>query len=316
MIFVLEGYTLIVQSEGDSPLPANFGNFEANRAALEKQPEKGEFSFAVLGDTKSIGTFERLAEQLRKIPLDFAVLLGDVAYKGTEEAHRYLRAELAEYAQPFPVFYVAGNHDVSPKGFTVSRFEQLYGPSIFSFEYQQALFIVLRILAEPISNEDSTAFLTRFKNTDLAKYRRIFVFMHIPPAVSRDFIARYFRGHEQLVALFDAIGVDYVFAGDFHGYARVKLRDTTYIVSGGGGARLNEKLGKQFHHALVIRVAKDSVSERFVHVHRDHDVEDFFERAAIMYIWPWIMQNSFVVYCANGVLFLILLLVLKPLGRT
>jgi hypothetical protein len=282
--FLLEGYSLIVQSEGDSPLPANFGNFEANVAALQRQPHKEEFTFAVMGDTKSIGTFERLSEELRKLPLDFLVLLGDVAYDGTEEAHRYLRAELPEYAQPFPVFYVVGNHDVSPERFPISRFEQLYGPSIFSFEYQTSLFVVLRILEEPFSNDESITFLTRLKETRRGKYQRIFVFMHIPPPVSPHFIARRYPDHEKLVTLLDELGVDYVFAGDFHGYARVKLRNTTYIVSGGGGARLNEKLGKQFHHALVVRVGRDSVSERFVHVDSNHHVEDFFERAAIIFL--------------------------------
>lgn len=39
-IFLLEAYTLIVEREGDTPLPANFGNFAANRAGLEKEPAK------------------------------------------------------------------------------------------------------------------------------------------------------------------------------------------------------------------------------------------------------------------------------------
>jgi hypothetical protein len=315
-VFVLEVYTLIVQREGDSPLPANFGNSSNNRAILEKQPQKEEFSFAVMGDTKSIGTFERLSKELRKLPLDFALLLGDIAYGGTEEGHRHLRAELHEYAQPFPIFYVVGNHDVSPDDFTVSRFEQVYGPSIFSFEYQRCLFIVLRTLDPPFSNQESIAFLSQLKGTQLAKYRKIFVFMHIPPPISSDFIARAFPEHEKLVALLDELRADYVFTGDYHGYARVKLRDTTYIISGGGGARLSDKVGKQFHHAVVMRVGKDFVSERFVHVDRHHDVEDFFKRAAIMYIWPWITQNSLLVYCANGILFLVLLLLLKPFGAT
>jgi hypothetical protein len=315
MIFLLQGYTLIVEREGDSPLPSAFGNFAANRATLETQPEKQEFTFAVMGDTKSLGTFERLAEELRKLPLDFAVLLGDVAYDGTEEAHRYLRAELHEYAQAFPIFYVAGNHDVSVENFTVDRFEEFYGPSIFSFQYQGSLFVVLRILNEPFSNEESIAFLQRLKAEPSAKYRRIFVFMHIPPPISADFRARPIRGHERIVALLDELGADYVFAGDYHGYARINRRNTTYIVSGGGGARLNEHIGKQFHHALLMRVSRDSVSERFVHVNRDHDVEDFFERAAIMYIWPWMARNVLIVYGTNAVLFVILLFSLKSLIR-
>lgn len=114
------------------------------------------------------------------MPLDFAILLGDCFYDGTEEMHRYLRAELAKgYALPFPVFYVVGNHDVSPNGFPVKRFEEVYGPSIFSFEYRKCLFIILRILDAPFANEDSLAFLADFQGINLSKYIHTFAFMHI-----------------------------------------------------------------------------------------------------------------------------------------
>src|SRR4030042_2629553 len=93
LTFALEAYTIQVQKEGDSPLPPLFGNFPANRAALERVQEKGEFEFAVVGDTSSIGTFERIAMELRKIQIDFAILLGDLSHEATEDHHRYLRAE-------------------------------------------------------------------------------------------------------------------------------------------------------------------------------------------------------------------------------
>jgi len=308
-----QGYAIVVQRESHSPLPPRFGNFPANRAVLEGQTEKDEFIFAVVGDTRSVGTFERIAEDLKKRPLDFAVLLGDCSYGGTEEKHRYFRAECAEeYAMPFPVFYVVGNHDVSPDDFSISRFEQDYGPSIFSFEYQQCLFIVLRILDPPFSNEESIEFLRRFRGEPPEKYRHRFVFMHIPPPVSSDFIARSFGEHEQTVQLFDELGVDYVFAGDYHGYARIKLRNTTYIVSGGGGAHLKEKKGRQFHHALVIRVGKDFVAEKFVHVSRVNDLEDRLEKLAIVDVWPWMAKHKALTTILDVLGLMLLLALLRP----
>jgi hypothetical protein len=98
---------------------------------LEKVQDVEDFTFAVVGDTRSIGTFELFTAELRKLPLDFAVLLDDCSYGGTEDHHRYFRAECAEeYAMPFPILYVVGNHDVSPDGFPINRFEEVYGPSI------------------------------------------------------------------------------------------------------------------------------------------------------------------------------------------
>ncbi len=58
--------------------------------------------------------------------------------------------------------------------------------------------------------------------------------MHIPPAISSDFSARSSEDQKRLVALFDKVHVDYAIAGDYHGYARVKVRNTIYLVTGGG----------------------------------------------------------------------------------
>ncbi|MGD9366674.1 MAG: metallophosphoesterase [Desulfobacteraceae bacterium] len=309
----LQGYAIVVQREGHSPLPPLFGNFPANRAVLEGQSEKDAFSFAVVGDARSGATFERIAEDLRGRPLDFAVLLGDIAYNGSEKYHRYFRAECAqEYALPYPVFYVVGNHDVRIDRFPVRRFEQEYGPSIFSFEYQQCLFIVLRILPAPFSNEESIRFLRGFIGVPQEKYRHRFVFMHIPPPISSDFVARSFPEHGQIVQLFDKVGVDYVFAGDYHGYARTRLRDTTYIVSGGGGAPLKEVKGRQFHHALVIRVGKDFVTEKFVYVQKVNDLEDRLEKLAIVEVWPWMAKHKALIILIDVLIFMLLLVLLRP----
>jgi hypothetical protein len=239
---VFQGYAIVTQIETHSLLPPQFGNFPANRVFLEEQTEKDEFAFAVVGDTKSVGTFERITEDLKRRPLDFVVLLGDCSYNGREEDHRYFRAECAtEYAMPFPVFYVVGNHDVSPDGFPIGRFEQTYGPSIFSFEYQQCLFIVLRILDPPFSNEESIRFLRRFTEVPREKYRHRFVFMHIPPPVSSDFIA-----------------------------------------------------------------------EKFIPVPRSNDLEDRFEKLAIVEVWPWMAQHRALTILLDLLGLMILLMILKP----
>ena len=80
-------------------------------------PVSAVIRFAVIGDTKSVGTFERIAEQLRREALDFAVLLDDVSFMGKESYHRYLRAELAETDLEVPTYYVVGNHVVDPDTF-------------------------------------------------------------------------------------------------------------------------------------------------------------------------------------------------------
>ena len=299
--FVFEGYVFRVQGECDAPLPRLFGNFLRNREYLERQPSKDTFAFAVVGDTRSNGTFEQICRELRATPLDFAVLLGDCAQDANESDHRYFRAECAdEYALPFPVFYVVGNHDVSPDRFPVARFEDCYGPSIFSFNYQDCLFIVLRILDEPGSNRESLDFLRKIAKERPQRFRKRFVFMHIPPAISPDVTAREYSEGGEVMDLFDKLQIDYVFAGDFHGYGRTQRNRTNYIVTGGGGAHLNEKVSRrQFHHAMVLRVRKDAVDERIIAMPRRVDFEDRLENLAVARLYPWMAAHKPLVWAIN-----------------
>ena len=309
-----EGYTLAVQPEGSDSLPPLFGNFPANRAVLEHSPPKDEFTFAVVGDTKSVGTFQRIVDQLRHIPLDFVVLLGDVADRPSRAAHQFLRAELAhEYALACPVFYVVGNHDVGLEEFQIDDFERDYGPSVFSFRYQDCLFVVL-CAADLPSDEKSDAFLRQLANAPRADARHVFVFLHMPPVLvapgEEGVIAK-----TSLVPLLQQIGADYVIAGHVHGYQRIALGPITYLVTGGGGSRLAHLDVPQIHHAMVIRVGKDFVQEEIVPVEPEHEWGDVLERFAIVSLGPWLTGHPAWAILANGFALLVLLFLLRSLWR-
>lgn len=291
LVLVFQVYAYLINLEGDQPVPPLFGNFPANRAILESAGAKDSFSFAVAGDISSVGTFEAIAESLRTRPVDFAVLLGDGSYGPAEEEHRYLRAELHEYALPCPFFYVVGNRDVSADRFPLDRFERDYGPSIFSFEYQRCLFIVLRTLPEPFTNEESLAYLRMLRDIPKDRYQHRFVFMHIPPPMTPLFRQRAVPEGDQFIRLFDEIGVDYVFSGHYHRYSRVRLGSTNYIVSGGGGSHLLQNPAGQFHHAIIIHISQDSVEEEILGVREHRNPEDILERFAITEAWPMMKRH-------------------------
>jgi len=296
LVFVLafEVYTfIVVYTEGNAALPTTFGNFERVRALLADDEQREEFCFCIVGDTRQgPETFEWICERLKDEPISFMVLLGDCVRKGTEGYHRFLRCEWAkEVSLPFPVFYVVGNHDVDREAFPISRFEKIYGPTIFSFDYQGCLFIVLRILNRPYPTRESLEFLESLLSARRHDYRKVFVFMHIPPAISSDFSARRFENEKELVGLFDKFHVDYAIAGDYHGYARVKVRNTVYLVSGGGGAHLERAKFGRFHHAIVIKVGPNSVSERILHADMKKDIEDRAEELALAEVHPWIVNH-------------------------
>lgn len=291
-LVVFEIYTLVVfYGEGRTPLPPTFGNFPRVRDLLANDQQRERFSFAVAGDTRSCGTFEQIQEGLIGEPLSFMVLLGDCVRAGTPGYHSYFRSEWTEHVHiPFPTFYIVGNHDVDKQRFPISEFEKNYGPTIFSFEYQRCLFIVLRVMGEPDSMEESARFLESQLSDRRSEYRKVFVFMHIPPPLLPELSGRAGQP-EKLIPLFDKYRVDYVIAGDYHGYARVKLKNTAYLISGGGGAHLRQEKFGRFHHAVMITVGPDSVSERILAVPRNETIEDQIERFALGEVYPWLKEH-------------------------
>ncbi|OGP53730.1 MAG: hypothetical protein A2Y65_01435 [Deltaproteobacteria bacterium RBG_13_52_11] len=318
LVLVVEGYTLItVYTEGNAALPATFGNFERVRALLADNGQRKAFSFAVAGDTQGTGTFEKLAGLLKEEPISFLVLLGDCVRNGRPGFHQYLRAELAEELRmPCPTFYVVGNHDVSKDEFPISRFEEMYGPTNFSFDYQGCLFIVLRILDKPrYSTEESLAFLESILSARRRDYKKVFVFMHIPPPVSADFVARKFENPDKFIALCDKFKVDYIIAGDYHGYARVQHRDTVYLVTGGGGGHLEKEKPGAFHHVVLITVGPQAVSERILFTKRAEEFEDILERWAIADVYSWMSKNVWATITLNLIIVCCCTLVLRRLLR-
>ncbi|NIA07264.1 MAG: hypothetical protein GWP14_06455 [Actinobacteria bacterium] len=283
-------------------MPSTFGNFPQVTALLADDQPGERFSFAVVGDTKGHGTFEVIKKSLSSEPLSFMVLLGDCVRAGTPGYHSYFRAEWNEDTHiPFPVFYVVGNHDVDPQKFPISEFEKNYGPTNFSFEYQGCLFIVLRVIGQEQLMDESCRFLeSQLSGRD--NYRKVFVFMHKPPLVLSKSLGEGMYRPQDVLSLFDKYRVDYVIAGDYHGYARVQRKNTIYIVSGGGGAHLKEAKYGAFHHAVVITVSQDSVSERILFADRSEEIEDALERYALGELYPWMKENCLLTVVLNVVI--------------
>lgn len=318
VLLIFEAYTLIVShSEGKGPLPSRFGNFERVRALLKNDEGSDRFSFAAIGDTSGCGTFERICEGLRDEPLSFVVLLGDSVREGTPGYHQYFRAELAhELAMPFPIFYVVGNHDVDLDTFPLSEFEKTYGPTNFSFEYKGCLFVVLRMVKKLHSIKESCAFLESVLSGKRSAYRKVFVFMHIAPPVSEGFVMKRYEDSEKVVELADRFNIDYIIAGDYHGYSRIKHKNTVYLVTAGGGAHIRNRKFGNFHHATVLEVGPHSVSEKILFVERDEEFQDQLERFALAEAYPWMSSNRAAAIVLNvGILGLSLLMLAIVLRR-
>lgn len=280
-------------------LPENFGNFEHVRAALKHSAPGKPFTFVIVGDTRSTGTFKGLAEGINEAHPAFVVNLGDWVDDGTPARHAHFRLESSKYTITSPFFFVPGNHDVDPQYFPLDQFEATYGPSNFSFVYNNCIFIFISHLDTRFSNQSSLDYLRSMNSEILGGYKKRFVFMHIPPAISPDFKARRTDDEQEFVRLFEELHMDYVMAGDFHGYNRTRRGNVEYIITGGGGARLHESQGRQFHHAIALTVGPDFVSERIIPASARFNVNEWLEMKAVVQIGPFILTHLPFVFLLN-----------------
>lgn len=308
-IMALEVIAVVAIRQSRGPLPPLVGNFPENRAILEEAATKEQFSFAVFGDTEgATGSFDLLTAKLRRLPVDFAIHLGD-AYAQT---YPYFRAELRDDLRlPFPLFLVPGNQDL--RDFSVKQFEEAFGPSLFSFTYQECLFIGLNISGGQENTAASLTFLKDTLNQKGSMARKIFVFMHVPPAILP---GHKFAAPAKLTKMFAAHQVDYVFSGHYHGYTQVQKKNTTYIVTGAGGKDLEENSPYgQFHHGVVMTVGPDFVSETIVPLPKTYDLESKLQRFAIVEVYPWLQENRGSAVVGNLLVLLLILQTLRSLLR-
>jgi len=314
LIIFLQLYSVVIyHTEANLALPSSYGNFEHVRNLLDNDEDRKDFSFALAGDTRGTGMFERIADELRDEPLAFLVNLGDIVKKAREGYHAFLRAEAPEFNLPYPVFFVVGNHDFDESKFPLSRFEEVYGPTNTFFVYQDCLFVILRTLIPPHSNEESLKFIDDLLSQSAGKYRKTFVLTHIAPHISDDIKKSGFTGDQTLVDILDKYKVDYLIAGHHHGYARVKLKDTAYLVTGGAGSHLEREKYGRINHAMVLHVgADDSVSERMVALERSDDIEDRVERQIIAEIYPWMSSHRILVLSINVILLCLAVMLIRP----
>ena len=69
--------------------------------------------------------------------IDFGVLTGDIVITGTEQNWNEVDNDIIDLG--LPVYFAAGNHDVTDR----TLFESRYGQTYYSFVHQSDLFIVL-----------------------------------------------------------------------------------------------------------------------------------------------------------------------------
>jgi len=261
--FFWGAYALYVRLAWSSEqLPPHVGNRPAVRESVPPFSPTRPFSFAVVGDMRADETFDVLIRTLCRQKPAFIALIGDVARDATVADHRFLRAKMHRlWDISCPVFYLPGNHDVARESFPLSRFERIYGPTNFSLTRGPYRFVFLRLLPK-YDNKDTLRFLEEELVRAEEKKERVLVFGHCSPHVSPFVTGRTFDREDELLRLLTSHRAVYYFGGDFHGYCRTTIGPTTFVCTGGGGARLARVGSFSFHHAMIVTISGEKISER------------------------------------------------------
>jgi len=292
-------------SWSDVAAPPLLGNKPENISRLtDGQLEPKPFSFFVIGDTRTSGEFRKLyIDASRNVTPDFGFLLGDFVFDPELNRHRFFMMKITQWGMKFPLFLIAGNHDAVTTHqkrlnrlhdpIYVEDFENLYGPTNFSFTYRGCLFIGL-------NDAYRSDYLDYLKDTLAHRppdVLMIFVFMHIgPKSLSPLIQTRQMEGEEEFKHLMEVYNVDYVFAGDFHSYFRAKKGHTNYIITGGGGSPLRGGSSRGFYHALLIMVdpAKVQVDEVIYSINRVFDPINGIKTNMMCGVYPIFEKHPFV----------------------
>ena len=256
------------------------GDVHRFRTALK--PGASGFTFAVIGDTGSGGADQyAVGRRLEALNPSFVLHVGDMAYDHgtrTEAARRHF-VPFRDSIASRPWYIAWGNHDVMTNGgadlrplFRFPSPEAAEANRYYAFNWGDARMWALDMTTDWAPESDQM----KWFRADLEKCRQRwkFVFMHYPPYAAspyaRSFRRRWERLRAELCPLLEQHGVDIVFSGHSHGYERTypvragkRAGDADgpdfkrpgapiYVISGGGGKRLN-KAGRDWWTAVYER---------------------------------------------------------------
>jgi Icc protein len=201
-----------------------------------------DFRFAILGDRTGRARQPIYAQtwgEIDRFRPAFVINVGDTI-QGTDDETaeaqwKEIRGFLDRYRK-YPLYLVPGNHDIW-SSYSQRLFERETGrPATYSFNYQNAHFVVLNNSGSLDLPLDQLQFLEE----DLKKNRACdpkFVFFHQPFWLV---FVKLKSGAFPLHRLAREYGVDYVISGHGHQFVRLVQDDVTYMEVGSSGANIGD----------------------------------------------------------------------------
>jgi 3',5'-cyclic AMP phosphodiesterase CpdA len=280
--------------------PKLLGNHQENIIRISKdKTELSPFTFLVVGDIGLKRHFVHFLEdtEFYETP-DFGFFLGDFVKNPEKENHYFFNHRCSNIKLMFPIFLLAGNHDIAlgeykskPNAFLLEDFEKTYGPTNFFFKHHGCLFVV----ANDNYNGDYIEYLREVLKRESKNTLMTFVLMHIPPtSIIPAKKYRPMEREEEFLSLMKEFNVDYFFSGDFHSYYRLNRDGVDYIITGGGGSKLcYEENRHSFHHVIVFSVnpKMGSVIERVYPIKEVTDIVYDYEKLVITKVYPGLNEK-------------------------
>ncbi|MDD5428469.1 MAG: metallophosphoesterase [Candidatus Omnitrophica bacterium] len=241
-----------------------------NKQAVEKlKDNKGDyFEFIVFGDNHSGLIFDDSAtlkivrsinreDRFRKIPIDLAIIAGDVSFRGSRWDYRTYNK--IKSMIKMPVISAMGNHDDDKDDGTL--FKKYAGEKEFAFANRNCYFIVIDNISGNMTEEQFAKLEEELTVSSFYTHR--FIIMHKSP------LSPYFQSwyrpelnpwSYRFMKLCEKYKVDIVFAGHEHMFMEKKLGGVRYIVTGGGGILQNiPDSDGGFLHYTAVRVYGDYI---------------------------------------------------------
>jgi hypothetical protein len=189
----------------------------------------------------------------------FTMLNGDMTHSGRLEDYHILSDIISRSEVPF--FTSIGNHDKRARGGRAT-YRKMLAPFYYSFSVQNTKFIVLDSSRKRGLQKFQFKWLER--ELQLAKHKRLFVFLHRPPVCPKyNYLAFSAPANaKRFLSLMEAYNVEAVFGSHIHVFTEFERRGVRYIVTGGGGGALWQP--SNVHHYLQVFVKKHGIDVRMI----------------------------------------------------
>ncbi len=229
------------------------------------QTDDETLRFAIIGDRTGghiEGVWGQVIREAELLRPEFMITVGDMIEGYTEDSTTLARewSELHEIVSgvSVPIYYTAGNHDITTPGM-LEPYRAQVGDPYYSFDRRGVHFVVIDNSAgaggptQPLPDEQY-----QWLANDLSQHesaRATLVFCHKPFFFASLGVGKPHRLHD----LFLAHGVDVVYSGHFHRYFAGEYDGIKYISIGSSGGGMSERPAELGYHFAWVTVDEEGV---------------------------------------------------------